>query len=389
MKIVVAPDSFKGSLSARDVADAIAAGVARADKTIDIDLIPLADGGEGTVDTMVHATNGRFIKTSATDPLGEKIDSYFGILGDSCTAVVEMATASGLTLVPDDKRNPMYTTSYGTGELIRAALDSGCKRLILAIGGSATNDGGVGAVQALGARFLKADGSEAGYGGSDLQLITDIDLSNLDARLKIVEVITACDVDNPLTGEYGASAIFGPQKGADPDMIKELDAGLHHLAEIIKRDVGVEIEQMPGAGAAGGMGAASVAFLGTKLLPGIDIVLDAVRFKDRIEGASLVITGEGRVDGQTLRGKAVKGVLAMSESMLIPLLVLAGKVDDDGYELSKSGNVSIFSIAPGPITFDESQCNAAHLLTNTAEQAVKLFLSGFTYNKMMDSYYQS
>ena len=375
MKVVVAPDSFKGSLSAQNAAEAIAIGVLHADSSIDVDLIPLADGGEGTVEIMVRATNGKIVCVNAVDPIGERIESYYGILGDGNTAVVEMAAASGLTLVPEDKRNPMYTTSYGTGELIRAALDSGCKRLILAIGGSATNDGGVGAIQALGGSFRKADGSEAGFGGYDLKNIAEIDLSNLDPRLKEIDILTACDVDNPLTGEYGASAVFGPQKGADADMVAELDTGLHNLAQVIKRDVGIDIEQVPGAGAAGGMGAASVAFLGSELRSGIDIILDAVRFTNRIKGASLIITGEGKVDSQTLNGKAVKGILDRAELAHIPLLVLAGMVDDGGYELSKHGNVSIFSIAPGPITYMESQQNVSKLLSNAAEQAMRLFVS--------------
>lgn len=376
MRIIVAPDSFKGSLSAGDAVDAIAEGVYRADPGIEVDLIPLADGGEGTAETMVHATDGRIIRVPATDPFGMRIESYFGMLGDGHTAVVEMAAASGLVLVSEDKRNPMHTTSFGTGELIHAALDAGCTRLILAIGGSATNDGGVGAIQALGGRFLKADGSEAGYGGYDLRRLARIDLSGLDQRLKDIEVVTACDVDNPLTGEHGASVVFGPQKGADADMVAELDAGLHNLAEVIRRDVGVDVEHIPGAGAAGGMGAASVAFLGARLLPGIEIVLDAVRFADRIRGASLIITGEGKVDEQTLRGKVVIGVQRRAESMRIPVLILAGAVDEEGYELSKLSDASVFSIAPGPITYAQSMTDTPRLLAHAAEQAIRLFLSG-------------
>jgi len=381
VKIVIAPDSFKGSLSAAAVADAIARGVLKAAPDAEVDLIPLADGGEGTVETMMRATGGRIASVPATDPLGNRMESSFGVLGDGLTAVVEMAAASGLALVPEDKRNPMLTTSFGAGELVRAALDSGCTRLILAIGGSATNDGGVGAAQALGVSFRDALGGEIGFGGGELRSIASIDASGIDSRLKDVEVIVACDVDNPLTGEHGASAVFGPQKGATPDMIVELDAGLRNLADVIRRDVGVDIEHIPGAGAAGGMGAASVAFMGGRLTPGIDMILDAVGFAGRAKGASLVITGEGRVDAQTIRGKAVRGVLSAAEYIGVPALVLAGAVDEGGYGIASIGRAAVFSIAPGPITLEESRSNVESLLSWSAEQSIRLFSFGHFENK--------
>ncbi len=337
-------------------------------------LIPLADGGEGTVEALVTATDGRIVRAPATDPLGGRIDSFFGILGDGDTAVVEMAAASGLPLVPPDRRNPMLTTTYGTGELIRAALDAGCRRVILGIGGSATNDGGVGAIQALGGRFRDADGNEVGFGGGELARIRTIDLSGLDPRIAETEFVVASDVDNPLTGERGASAVFGPQKGATPQMVLALDDGLHNLAEVIRRDLGIDVESMPGAGAAGGLGAASVAFLGALLQSGITIVLEATHFTERIRGASLIITGEGRIDAQTLGGKTINGVLRAAESEGVPVVALAGGIEPEGYALLDRGAVAVLSIVNHPMPLDEAQSRARELLTKTVEQVIRLSL---------------
>lgn len=370
MKILISPDSFKGSLTATQAADAIAAGVRRALPGAELVLIPLADGGEGTVEALVRATGGRIVHASATDPLGNKIESFFGILGDGETAVVEMATASGLPLVPDDRRNPMLTTTYGTGELIRAALDAGCRKLILGIGGSATNDGGVGAVQALGGSFKDADGSEVGFGGGGLCRIRSIDLSSLDPRIAKTDIVVACDVDNPLTGPRGASAVFGPQKGATCEMVQELDSGLRNLAEVIRRDLGRDVEHVPGAGAAGGLGAASVAFLGARLKSGIAIVLQATHFADQLEGASLVITGEGKIDAQTLRGKTINGVLRAARSAGVPVLALGGSVETEGYDLLNHGAIAVLPIVTEPMPLQEAFTRAGELLANAAERAL-------------------
>lgn len=373
MKILIAPDSFKGSLSASEAAEAIAAGVRRVLPDADLVLIPLADGGEGTVEALVKATGGCILPACATDPQGNKIESFFGILGDGQTAVVEMAAASGLPLVPEDKRNPVLTTTYGTGELIRAALDAGCRKLILGIGGSATNDGGIGAIQALGGSFKDECGREAGFGGGELIRIRSLDLSGLDPRIEQTEIVVACDVDNPLTGPLGASAIFGPQKGATSEMVKALDAGLHNLAEVIRHDLGMDVEQMPGAGAAGGLGVASVAFLGATLRSGIEIVLDATHFADRLRGVSLVITGEGRIDGQTLGGKTIAGVLRASKSAGVPVLALAGGVEPEGYELLNHGAIAVLPIVSKPMSLQEAQTRAGELLANAVEQTIRLF----------------
>ncbi|MHB0999712.1 MAG: glycerate kinase [Armatimonadota bacterium] len=376
MRVVIAPDSFKGSMTSIEAADAAACGVLRAVPDAVLDIIPLADGGEGTVDAMVRATGGRFVHLQATGPLGNRIESFFGILGDGTTAVVEMAAASGLSLVPDDKRNPMLTTSFGTGELIRAALDSGCGRLILGIGGSATNDGGIGMAQALGGRFKDAECNEVGFGGGELARIRNIDLSALDQRLRNTDIIVACDVDNPLTGDQGASAVFGPQKGADTDMVKVLDSGLSNLADVIRRDIGIDVEHIPGAGAAGGMGAASVAFLGGTLKSGIDIVMDATHFADRIEGADLVITGEGRIDAQTIHGKAIRGVMRVAESKRVPVIAFAGGIENDGYGLSEFGSIALFSIINKPMQVQDAISNSRELLSKAVEQAMKSYAFG-------------
>ncbi len=385
MKIVIAPDSFKGSLSAHEAAEAIRDGVLRALPDAETVLIPLADGGEGTVDALVTATGGRIVRAPATDPLGHRIESFFGILGDGATAVVEMAAASGLPLVPPDMRNPLLTTSCGTGELIRAALDA-CEtspildkgdgapslRIILGLGGSATNDGGVGMVQALGGSFRDERGQEVGFGGGELARIRRIDLSGLDPRIAETEIVAACDVDNPLTGARGASAVFGPQKGATPEMVSALDAGLRNLAEVIRRDLGIDVERTPGAGAAGGIGAAAVAFLGAELRSGIEIVLGATHFAERIHGASLVITGEGRIDAQTLRGKTINGVLRAARAEGVPVVALGGGIEPEGYRLLDQGASAVLSIINRPMPLEEAQSSARELLAAASEQVVRL-----------------
>ncbi len=365
MKIIVAPDSFKGSLSATQVARAIDAGLKQAAPDVQTVLVPLADGGEGTVEAFVTALGGQIIPVTATGPMGTPVSAFYGLLNDG-TAVVEMAAASGLPLVPEKSRNPMLATSYGTGELIRAALDAGCKRLILGIGGSATNDGGMGMVQALGGSLKDERGVEVGPGGKELRNVRSIDTSQLDSRLKQIQITVACDVENPLTGPNGASAVFGPQKGATPEMVKELDAGLLNLAEVVRRDIGVDISKVAGSVAAGGMGAAAIAILKAQMRPGIEILLEATHFAAALQGAAAVFTGEGRVDSQTLQGKVISGVLKAASAQGVPVIILAGSIGEGGDLLLGSGAAGVFSIVDGPMTLSEAQTRAAELLTRTS-----------------------
>src|SRR5690606_515448 len=293
---------------AKEVAAAIAAGVRKVWPDARIDCVPLADGGEGTVEALVEATGGRFVQARVTGPLGEPVEAVYGLLGDGETAVIEMAAASGLPLVPPDRRDPARATTRGTGELIRAALDRGCRRLIIGIGGSATNDGGAGMAQALGVSFRGRHGRVLPLGGLALRELEAIDLSGLDPRIRETEIVAACDVDNPLYGPRGASAVYGPQKGATPELVEALDQALRRYAEVLYRDLGIDVQAIPGSGAAGGLGAGLVALLGAQLKPGIELVLEALDFRRRLEGADLVIAAEGGVDRQTAFGKAPSGV---------------------------------------------------------------------------------
>lgn len=381
MKVVIAPDSFKGSLSAREVALAIAEGVRRRWPDAEIDCIPLADGGEGTVQALVDATGGTVVNVKVTGPLGEPVDAFFGVLGDGKTAVIEMAAASGLPLVPPDRRDPGRTTTRGTGELIRAALDRGCRRLIIGIGGSATNDGGAGMAQALGASFQDREGRELGPGGLALKELERIDLSGLDPRLRECEIVVACDVDNPLYGPRGASAVYGPQKGATPEMVEALDAALFRLACVIERQWGIDVQKIPGSGAAGGLGAGLVAFLGATLKPGIEIVLEAVNFERRIQGADLVITAEGGVDGQTAFGKAPSGVLKASARHNVPVVVVGGSLADDAVSLYEHGFAAIVGCTPRPMGLDEAIARTARSLAEAGEMIARLIGLGMAMRR--------
>jgi len=358
MKIVVAPQSFKGSLSAPEVADAINRGIKQVLPDANIVTLPMADGGEGTVNALIFSTNGRDIYSEVTGPLGNSVIAQWGILGDGITAVVEMAAASGLGLVSQEKLNPLKATTYGTGQLIKAALDAGCRRLIIGIGSSATNDGGAGMAQALGARLTDCDGRELGPGGAELACLDHIDVSGMDSRLKECRITIASDVTNTLCGEEGASWVYGPQKGATEEMCRQLDKSLAHYAEVIREDMGIDIMEMPGAGAAGGLGAGLAAFLGARLVPGIDIVSEAVGLSGHLKGAALAITGEGRIDSQTAFGKTIAGVAVRAKEAGVPVVVLTGGIQGDMAELYKLGISSILSIAPGPITVEESQLHA-------------------------------
>ncbi len=377
MKIVVAPDSFKESLSAVLVAEAIERGVRRAAPDCRVEKIPVADGGEGTVEVLVGATGGGFVKETVTGPLGGAVVASYGILGHRSpkTAVIEMAAASGLPLVPSEKRNPLLATTYGTGELIRSALDRGAREIVIGIGGSATVDGGAGMAQALGARLLDSEGRDLPFGGGALGQLTRIDMSRLDTRIASTKIEVACDVQNPLAGETGAAHVYGPQKGATPEMVLALDANLAHFAEIVARDLGVRIADMPGAGAAGGLGGGLVAFLGAHLRPGFDIVADIVRLDERLCGADLVITGEGRMDGQSIFGKAPVGVAGRAKKSGVPVVAIVGSLGEGWEKVLDHGIDACFSITQGPMSLAEAIARAPILIERTAEQVVRLFLA--------------
>jgi glycerate kinase len=355
MKILVAPNAFKEALSAKEAGEAIKGGLLRALPNSDIVVLPIADGGDGTIEVLVEATNGEFIEKEVTGPLGERVVAKFGILGDGETAVIEMARSSGLALVPKEKRNPAITTTYGVGELIRSALERGAKRILVGIGGSATNDGGAGMAQALGAKFLDKDGNELPFGGLALKDLASIDISNFHPLAKECEVIVMADVKNPLCGPEGASYVYGPQKGGTKELIEELDRALFNFAQVIKRDLGKDILNLPGAGAAGGLGGGLVAFLNARLRPGIDMVLEILNIEERLKGVDIVISGEGKIDGQTIFGKGPAGIAKKAKEKAIPVILLGGAVDEDADILRKEGLVdALFSITRGPITLEES-----------------------------------
>ncbi|HGY3717670.1 TPA: glycerate 2-kinase [Citrobacter gillenii] len=344
MKIVIAPDSYKESLSATEVAQAIEKGFREIFPDAHYVSVPLADGGEGTVEAMIAATQGTEHSAWVTGPLGEKVNASWGMSGDGNTAFIEMAAASGLALVPPEKRNPLITTSRGTGELILKALESGAQNIIIGIGGSATNDGGAGMVQALGAKLCDANGTEIGYGGGCLNNLNAIDISGLDPRLKTCSIRVACDVTNPLTGENGASRIFGPQKGATEERIIELDRNLSHFADIIKKSLRVDVKDVPGAGAAGGMGAALMAFLGAELRSGIEIVTQALNLEEHIHDCTLVVTGEGRIDSQSIHGKVPVGVASVAKKYRKPVIGIAGSLTRDVGVVHQYGIDAVFSV---------------------------------------------
>lgn len=344
MKIVIAPDSYKESLSALEVATAIEAGFREIFPSAQYVKLPVADGGEGTVEAMVAATQGRIVHVPVTGPLGERVDGFYGLSGDERSAFIEMAAASGLELVAPSQRNPLKTTSWGTGELIRHALDVGVKHIIIGIGGSATNDGGAGMAQALGAALVDEQGQAIGPGGGELEKLARIDLSGLDPRLSDCRIEVACDVTNPLIGDDGASAVFGPQKGATPEMIASLDRGLDHYAKTIARDLDLDVLDLAGGGAAGGMGAALYAFCGAQLRQGIEIVTDALHLDEQVADADLVITGEGRIDSQTIHGKVPVGVAKVAKRYNKPVIGIAGSLTADVGVVHDHGIDAVFSV---------------------------------------------
>lgn len=376
VKVVVAPDKFRGSLSASDASQAMAQGVARADPNAEIVAIPMADGGEGTVEALVAATGGTFRDILVTGPLGEPVPARFGLLGDGRTAVLEMAAASGLALVPRDRRDPTRTTTRGTGEMLLAAIEAGASRVILGIGGSATNDGGAGFAQALGFRLLDDAGVELPPGGGSLDRLSHIDPSGRDARIDRIELSVACDVDNPLCGPRGASAIFGPQKGADPVTVARLDRNLMQFANVIRRDLGRSVADIPGAGAAGGLGAGLIAFASGRLEPGVDLVARAVDLEGHLTGADLVLTGEGAIDISSAGGKTAVGVARMAKARGCPVVALAGTIGKGANVVLDSGIDAYLSLCDRPMTLDQAVGNAFELLSRATEQAVRIFLAG-------------
>ncbi|AQU74299.1 glycerate kinase [Priestia megaterium] len=372
MKIVIAPDSFKESLTALHVCEAVEKGIKTHFPNAEISKVPMADGGEGTVQSLVDATDGEIIQTKVTGPLGKEVEAFYGILGDGNTAVIEMAAASGLHHVPVDKRNPLITTTRGTGELILKALDHQVKHIIIGIGGSATNDGGAGMAKALGAKLLDANGAEIKEGGGSLDQLTAIDLTNLDSRLAEVKVEVACDVDNLLTGKTGASAVFGPQKGATPDMVKQLDRNLAHYAAVIEKEMDIHIQNVPGAGAAGGLGGGLLAFLSAELKPGVDIVIKATELENYIKDADLVITGEGRIDGQTIYGKTPIGVAKTAKKHSVPVIAIAGSIGAGSEAVYEHGISALFSVVPGAVDLSEALEKADENIERTAKNVASV-----------------
>ena len=376
MKIVIAPDSFKDSLSALAACEAMARGVLKAAPRTEIVRLPIADGGEGTVRTLVGATGGRIEKKRVTGPLGEPVDAEYGVLGDGETAVIEMASASGLERVPREKRNPMRTTTHGTGELILAAAERGFRKFIVGIGGSSTTDCGAGAAQALGVKFLRENGGEIRepLNGAGMSEVYEVDLAGIPPAVLDSEILVACDVADPLLGERGAVYTYRRQKGASENDLVLLEKGMAHLIGVIERGTGRNVRDIPGTGAAGGIGAGLMAFFNARLTCGIDLILQACRFEEKIADADLVLTGEGKVDAQTASGKAVLGVARLAKRHAVPVVVLAGSVEKGIERLYSEGVTSVFSVCPGPMPLERALEEAEELIQDTAERVLRLFL---------------
>ncbi|HAS3149820.1 TPA: glycerate kinase [Vibrio cholerae] len=374
MKVVIAPDSFKESLTAKQVCDAIQAGLARVWHDAKFVAIPVADGGEGTVQSLVDATQGRLVEVKVMGPQGKRVEAFYGMLGDNQTAVIEMAAASGLHHVPVAQRDPKLTTSFGTGELIRHALDQGVTKLIIGLGGSATNDGGVGMLAALGARFTNADGDPIQLTGGGLRELTHIDLQDFDPRLQNCDILVACDVNNPLCGDKGASAVFGPQKGATPEDVQLLDGTLRQFGLLTEKVTGKMVLESAGAGAAGGMGAALLAYTQARLRPGIEIVLETVQLAYQVSDADLVITGEGRIDSQTVHGKTPMGVAKVAKRFDVPVLALCGCTGDNYQAVYQCGIDAVFAAVPRAMSLEDALKESDFNLADLAENVARLWV---------------
>lgn len=373
IKIVIAPDSFKGSVSALEAAAAIEKGIKNYLPFAETVLVPVADGGEGTMDSLVAATAGKKVSVKVKGPIEKDVLAEYGMLGDGKTCIIEMASASGLNLVPANLRNPLKATTYGTGQLIKEALNNGCRHFILGIGGSATNDGGIGMLQALGMKLLDINGNEICLGAEEIDKIVAIDDSTFDKRIVESSFLLASDVQNPLIGLNGASYVFGPQKGATPKMVEELDRKLRHFAEKVEELTGIRLHDKPGAGAAGGLGGAFLAFFPVNMRRGIDIVIEYTNFAHALTGADLVITGEGQIDFQTASGKTPMGIAQEAQKWGIPTIVLAGSIGKGIDELYQYGIRSIHSIVNAPMDLDEAFEKATYLLEQAAEQVLRTF----------------
>lgn len=371
-KYVVAPDSFKESMTAKEVCDAMERGIKQANPAVEVVKVPMADGGEGTVDSLVDATNGQRVTVEVTGPLGNKISAYYGILGNGTTAVIEMAKASGLEIVEKKKRNPMITTTFGTGELIRGALDHDVKEIIIGLGGSSTNDGGSGMAQALGAKLLDQNNHQISFGGGNLDKLDRIDISNLDSRLQDVKIILASDITNPLIGKDGASRVFGPQKGATPEMVEKLENNLQHYAKIIKRNLNKDVASVSGAGAAGGLGAGLMAFTTCEMRRGVDLAIEVTKLEEKIRDADYVFTGEGGTDFQTKFGKTPYGVAKLGKKYHKPVISLAGYLGEGIDSLYSEGFTAIFGIIPGACDLSTALKNGPSNVARTTENIVRL-----------------
>ena len=376
MKIVVAPQAFKGSLSATEVGNSMIKGIENVIEDSNNILVPVADGGDGTLETLVESSKGEINSIKVTGPLCEQQDAAWGALGRNKTAIIEMARSSGLALVPSNKLNPLIATTYGLGEVISDALNRGYRDFIIGIGGSATNDGGAGMAQALGIRLLDSKGNELAFGGESLSKLSTIDMTGIDSRIKESNFAIACDVNNPLTGPEGASAIYGPQKGATPKMVNILDKALTNFAYIVEKHLGTEIDQVEGAGAAGGLGGGLIAFLNGKLRKGVDIVLDFVELDKALVGANLVITGEGQLDFQTIYNKAPIGVAKRAKNLGIPVIAISGSLGKNFSVVHEHGIDAASPITSKPMTLEEASKNAPELISSATEQALRYLKTG-------------
>ena len=370
MRVVVAMDSFKGTFSSKEVGEFVKRGIKVVYPDAIVEVFLVADGGEGTLDAIIFQTHGQYINVKVNAPLGNQINAKYGIV-DSNIAIIEMAEASGLGLVPEDKRNPLITSSFGTGQLIKDALDYGCKKIIIGIGGSATNDGGIGLLKALGIRFLDKNGFDIGDGGGALELLTKIDATMLDKRLADTEVLVACDVSNPLCGEQGASSVYGPQKGATPEMISKLDENLHHFSSLVTQTFSIDNANIHGSGAAGGVGYALITFCNASLQRGIDIVIETVKIEEAIKNADIVITGEGRIDAQSLYGKTPIGLAKIAKKHGKPIFVIAGSIGDNSHLLYDYFD-SVLSSVVSPATLEDIIDNSQQLIEDTAERLFRI-----------------
>ena len=376
MRILIAPDSYKNALSALEVAKSLKSGLQKVFQDAEFEILPMADGGEGTVEALIDATQGQMIKTQVCDPLMRPIESSFGITGDGITAVIEMASASGIQLITSAEKNPWITTTYGTGELIHAAMEKGCRDIILGIGGSATNDCGMGMAAGLGVKFLDQAGNPVGPGGGMLAEVTRIDMSGLDERIRETKIMVACDVTNPLTGPDGAAHVYGPQKGADPEMVKKLDSNLKKFSDLIMEQLGKDVEKIPGAGAAGGLGAGLIAFLDGELVEGVPAIAAKTGLDEAVAKADIVITGEGGIDFQTQFGKTPYGVAQVAKKHGKPVIAVAGTVGKGVDELYSKGIDAVISILDSPMSLEEAIRQTPTLLEATGERIGRLLILG-------------